>query len=131
MTDNTVLLLINSQWWFHDLEKDKKLIKGCDSKTRETFLVELKSEITKNFDKHIVIAMHHPMFTKGERGGKYSYKDHIFPLTNLNKNLYIPLPVVGSLYPIFKNLSGSTRDLSNLKYKTLKEARKLLPGKKR
>ena len=53
----------------------------------------------KNRNKTIFLASHHPFQSYGTHGGYFSWKDHIFPLTAANENLYIPLPIVGSLYP--------------------------------
>src|SRR5690606_3836815 len=57
----------------------------------------------KNRDKTILLASHHPFYTYGVHGGYYSLKDHLFPLTVLDKNLWIPLPVIGSLYPLLRS----------------------------
>src|SRR5690606_20238853 len=57
----------------------------------------------------------------GVHGGYYSLKDHLFPLTALNENLYIPLPVVGSLYPLLRtSVFLNPEDLPHPDYRYLK-----------
>jgi hypothetical protein len=74
--------------------------------------------LRRNKNKRVVVAGHHPVITYGEHGCFYSAKDHIFPFTALNKNLYIPLPIVGSIYPLYRQIFGSTQDLAHPQYKS-------------
>jgi hypothetical protein len=37
--------------------------------------------------------------SNGIHGGYFGIKQHIFPFTDMKKKLYIPLPVIGSIYP--------------------------------
>ncbi|HET9745215.1 MAG TPA: metallophosphoesterase, partial [Chitinophagaceae bacterium] len=38
---------------------------------------------------------------------------HVFPFTEIKRNLYIPLPGLGSIYPIARSVFGSLQDLSH------------------
>ncbi len=69
--------------------------------------------------RFVIVADHHPLNSYGPHGGFFSWKDHLFPLTNLNKYLFIPLPIIGSLYPLSRNLGISRQDLSNPVYKNM------------
>ena len=48
-------------------------------------------------------------------------KQHLFPLTDANKKLYVPLPIAGSLYPIYRRYIGSKEDMSHPLYKRLRK----------
>jgi hypothetical protein len=37
----------------------------------------------------------------------------VFPLTDINPSLYFPLPVVGSLYPLYRKWIGDVQDIAN------------------
>ena len=65
------------------------------------------------------MASHHPIHTKGMHGGVVTAKDHIFPLTKLSPGLYIPLPIVGSLFPLYRQVFGSLQDQANPQHKTM------------
>ena len=54
-------------------------------------------------------------------GGYFNVSDHIFPLRFINRNLYVPLPLIGSLYPIMRNNGISSHDVSGSKYSELIE----------
>src|SRR5699024_5537921 len=75
-------------------------------------------------DKNVVIAFHHALYSNGTHAGFYPLKDHIFPLTNLNKYAYLPLPLIGSLYPIIRQVGKFPQDQLNEGYQEFK--RKLL-----
>ena len=60
----------------------------------------------------VVVVAHHPLATYGPHGGFFDWRDHLFPLTRLVTGLWIPLPVVGSLYPLIRwHLVRSEQDL--------------------
>ncbi len=109
------LLVLDTQWYLADWDKNPTINDNCDIKTREKFFLEIESELKKHSKKTIIVAMHHPMFTNGEHGGKYSFKNHIFPLKKK-----IPIPILGSLAIQIRSQGGiSTQDLSNTHYNNL------------
>src|SRR5258705_8518795 len=63
--------------------------------------------------------MHHPFRSNGVHGGFFGLKQHIFPFTELQKNLYIPLPVLGSIYPISRSVFGTPQDLKHPDYSNM------------
>ncbi len=118
---NLVFIFIDSEWYLHDWRLHKKINKGCEIKSRIGFLEELEALILDNKNKQLVICMHHPLFTNGNHGGRFSFKQHMFPLLELNKYAYVPLPLLGSIYPIFRSAGGSHQDVSHPRYQELKK----------
>ncbi len=118
--EKVVLVFMDSQWW---LEQNAKpgIESDCDCKNEDEVTTRLKDIVSSNPDKLIVLAMHHPFYTHGEHGGFYTFKQHLFPLTDLKESFYIPLPVIGSVYPITRGLFGSVQDVKNPLYRTLIE----------
>lgn len=115
ISNNAVLVVMDSQWWIHT--KDKPAIESdCDTKTEEEVINELKDILNKNYNKLVLLATHHPFKSNGPHGGYYTLKQHIFPFTDLRPNLYIPLPLIGSVYPITRSVFGSEQDISHPKY---------------
>jgi hypothetical protein len=114
-----VLVCMDSEWW---LQQDDRpgLSSACDCKDEKTIINTLKDIISTYPDKLIVLAMHHPFYTHGGHGGYYTFKEHIFPLTDLQSGLYIPLPVIGSIYPLVRGAFGNVQDVHNPKYKDLR-----------
>ena len=111
----TVLVILDTQWWIHPFDKPG-VESDCPYKTRSEVIAQLENILAKNFDKLVIFATHHPFRTYGVHGGYFTWKQHIFPLTELNKDYYLPLPIVGSIYPISRGIFGSPQDLPHPEY---------------
>ena len=109
LNDQTTLVILDTQWFLHPWNKPGEE-SDCDAKTPEEVLVLLEDIFTRNPTKRIVVAAHHPLITYGEHGGTSILKDHIFPLTSVRPKLYIPLPIVGSFYPLYRKWLGDIQD---------------------
>jgi hypothetical protein len=109
LTDHVVLVIIDTQWLIHQWEKPGAE-SSCDAKTLDDVLAQLDDILYRNRQKRVIVAGHHPLITYGEHGGVYPLRTHIFPLTDLSEHLYIPLPVVGSIYPLYRKLFGHIQD---------------------
>ncbi|MBU4537225.1 MAG: metallophosphoesterase [Weeksellaceae bacterium] len=109
------LIIVDSQWFLADWDKNPGINEKCDLKTREAFFEEFEGELNKNQNKTVIVAMHHPLQDNGSHGGKFSLEKQLFPLEHK-----IPLPVLGSLMNLARATGGlSTTDLSNEQYRTL------------
>ena len=118
LSANMVLIAFDSEWWLSAYDNTNEA--GiCECNTKAEMLSKLKLLLEKNKHKMVLLASHHPFQTYGSHGGYYSFKDHVFPLTALKKGLYIPLPVVGSLYPLMRTLFANRQDLGHKLYKEM------------
>lgn len=117
LSDKSVLLIIDSEWWLYEHEKPGKL--QCDIADDADFILQVKYALLRNKDKQIIIAAHHPLYSGGAHGGHFPFKDHIFPLTEINKKLWIPMPVFGTMYTILRK---NIQDIKNERYQKLKIA---------
>lgn len=122
LTDDLVILLVDSQWYLQNWDGLPEINEDCDAKSREVFELEVGEAIKSNRNKNIVIALHHPLYTFGPHGGQYRAKDHLFPLTNLNNNLLVPLPIVGSVFNFLRATVGHEQDVSNPRYRRLRNS---------
>ena len=120
VNDNLTFIVIDSNWFLRDWNKDTAINDGCDAKNRRVFELLFEESIRKNRTKNVVVLMHHPLFSYGPHGGSFPLKQHIFPLTELNKNLYIPLPILGSAALIGRGKIGTRQDLAHPDYRNLK-----------
>ncbi|AEL25182.1 BamA/TamA family outer membrane protein [Cyclobacterium marinum] len=121
LNEETVLLLLDSQWWLH-LNDKPGMTSDCDYKSEEEILEAIRYVLEENKDKVIVVAMHHPLRSYGPHNGAYTWKDHLFPLTAVSPNLYLPLPGIGSIYPLYRTWFGNIQDLVHPKYEAMIEA---------
>ncbi len=112
ISDNIHLLILDTQWYLANWNKNPTINDDCEIKTRDKFLSEVEGELKKHNGKTVLVVMHHPMFTNGPHGGKYSFRNHIFP-TRHN----IPLPILGSLVTQIRSQGGvSQQDRYNESY---------------
>ena len=122
LTRDAVLFIIDSQWWIQDWEKEPKMNEGCAIQSRDGMIARLKELFEQYHDRQILIAMHHPLESRGPHGGYFSFRDHVFPLSKVVDWLYIPLPVIGSIYPWSRQILGHPQDENGKDYTAMKEA---------
>ncbi|NBC05791.1 MAG: hypothetical protein GVY26_01200 [Bacteroidetes bacterium] len=92
VNEHFVIVLLDSQWYLADWDKHYQVNAGCEIKSRAVFEEYLLEAIKGNRNKNILIALHHPPQTNGPHGGQFTLKQHLFPLTDLQPQLYLPLP---------------------------------------
>jgi len=115
LTDDIVIILIDSHWWFHENEKSYAgIVDEAD------FFVQIEDAVSRNRDKKIIFAAHNPLYSVGNHGGHFAWVDNIFPLLEVNKALYLPLP--GFLYTGYRKFLGRKQDLAHPQAKLLIEA---------
>jgi hypothetical protein len=111
ISKNIVLIIVDTHWYLTNWDKHPTINDECEIKTRNKFFAEFEGLIKKARGKTTIIAMHHPMFTNGSHGGKYSFKSHMNPL-----------PILGSLKNLIRKTSGlSNTDIQNKNYNELKK----------
>ncbi len=113
--NDVVLVLFDSQWWLHPFDKPE-IESDCKCKTKDELVEQIEDIISRNSTKLVLLACHHPFKSNGMHGGYYTIWQHLFPLTDLRKNLYIPLPLLGSVYPIARGIFGTPQDISHPNY---------------
>lgn len=116
--DKLTIIAYDSEWWLFPYDKQNP-DGDCDCRTKDDILVRMEQLLEENKDRVILLASHHPFQSYGPHGGYFNLRNHLFPLTALNHNLYIPLPVVGSLYPFLRSTLLSPEDLNHPAYKDM------------
>ena len=112
-----VFVLIDTQWWLEDWSKEPKMNKGCDIKSRGDFLERMEEIYLEHKNDQVVVLMHHPFHSNGNHGARFSLGQHLFPLNELGVPL--PLPILGSIYPIYRSVTGSKQDIPHVKNQAL------------
>lgn len=121
ISSDLVIILIDTQWFLHLHEKPREE-SDCPVKTGLDVYAQLDGLLKANKNKKVLIAGHHPIYSQGLHGGRSNLKMHLFPMTDLNPSLYIPLPIVGSLYPGYRKYFGSIQDLNHPAYKVVRKS---------
>jgi hypothetical protein len=113
LTPDITLVTINTQWWNHPYNKPGPADADCKISTTNDFKEELEDIIDDESGGNLLIAGHFPVLSLGEYGGHFSARSHLFPLTEINDYLYLPLPIIGSFYPSYRKNIGTAMDISN------------------
>jgi hypothetical protein len=113
--NDVTIILFDSQWWIHPFDKPE-IESDCGAKTKEELVSQISEIASRNAKKLVILACHHPFKSNGIHGGFFTLKQHIFPFTDIKPNAYIPLPVIGSIYPIVRSVFGTPQDLRHPNY---------------
>ncbi|TPE45301.1 hypothetical protein FJM65_04480 [Pontibacter mangrovi] len=116
LSDDLVMIALDSEWWLHPFNRPYGDNSNCGAATEGEMLVQLEDIIEKNSGSDILVVGHHPLMTRGEHGGFFTLKDHLFPLTMLYNWAYLPLPVIGSIYPFARKYGGILQDVPHPRY---------------
>ncbi|HEU4904185.1 MAG TPA: metallophosphoesterase, partial [Flavisolibacter sp.] len=119
--NQVAVVFIDSQWfmYIHDKPGPES---SCSSRTVDEFSTQLKEIAEEHKNQLLLIVTHHPIYSFGVHGGDYTWKEWLFPLTALNKNLWIPLPVLGFVYPITRGVFGNLQDVKHPLYQGMADA---------
>lgn len=120
LSEKVAFALIDSHWFLHVHDKPGPG-SSCISRTVDEFSTELREIMATRKNQLLVVAMHHPLYSFGPHGGAFTWMDHIFPFRALNKSLFIPLPLIGSIYPVSRGVFGSLQDTKHPLYQTMIE----------
>jgi hypothetical protein len=114
------LIALDTHWWLH--EKEKPGPGECQPGTEATVVAALKEGLASKKGGHAVVVAHHPLLSSGPHGGYFNWQDHLFPLTRAWKPLWIPLPGIGSLYPLARTLGATAQDGSSEENRHLRDS---------
>lgn len=106
------LVLLDTQWWLHKGPKPGPGDASCSPNTPEGVTDSVRGAIAAAGDREVIVTGHHPLASGGIHGGHFTWRDHIFPLRAVAPWLWIPLPVLGSIYPIARRNGMSPQDFS-------------------
>ena len=111
------LILLDTQWWLHPGPRPEHPNSSCATDSEREITDSLRGALTSSAGRMVVIAQHHPLMSGGVHGGYFGLVDHIFPLRAIKPSLWIPLPLLGSLYPTARAEGISNQDLGSRAYR--------------
>ncbi len=113
--NNVVVIMFDSQWWLHPHDKPG-IESDCAWKTKDQLVAQIADIAARNSKKLVILACHHPFKSNGPHGGLFTIKQHLFPFTDIIQSAYLPLPGLGSIYPIARSVFGAPQDLKHPSY---------------
>jgi hypothetical protein len=113
---NVNLIFLDTQWFLQKKGRPDPEECNCSYYEEDDIIRSTDSLLEVSKNKFTIIAAHHPLSTNGPHGGHFTWKQHIFPLTEVGSALWIPLPIIGSSYPLARNSGISNQDISSSVY---------------
>lgn len=112
------IIVLDTQWWLQD---DHRPTDACDPGIRASVGEALRAALDTALP--VVIAAHHPLASHGPHGGFFDWRAHVFPLTHAVPWLWVPLPIVGSIYPLMRTrLMPSEQELGSSENRAMRDA---------
>jgi hypothetical protein len=116
------LVVLDTQWWLQESAKPVHPTSTCPADSEAEVLGALRDAVLGAAGRHVLVAGHHPLASGGPHGGHFPVVDHLFPLREFRKWLWLPLPIVGSAYPLARQNGISTQDVSSSAYRHLRDS---------
>jgi hypothetical protein len=116
------IVALDTQWWLHAYAKPLHPTSSCPEDSEAEVVDALRLAIEGAGDRRVVVVGHHPLASGGTHGGNFGWRDHIFPLRAKRSWLWIPLPGIGSAYPLARRRGVSDQDLSGALNIRMREA---------
>ncbi len=116
------LVLLDTQWWLHSGPKPLDPDSTCPTDAEAEIVAALRTSLRDAEDRLVVVAAHHPLASGGVHGGYFGWRDHLFPLRLVVPGLWLPLPLIGSLYPAARQHGISSQDITSQSYRRLIDA---------
>ncbi len=115
------LLLLDTEWWLFPHHKPGEG-SACAAHSPAEVTGRLARLLEQSAGRQVIVAAHHPVLSGGPHAGYLSLADHIFPLRVIHPALFLPLPVLGALYPLARSFGISPEDLNSAPYHRLRAA---------
>lgn len=117
VNDEIAIIALDTEWYLTNWDKRPDINDNCDIKSRDRFWLELEDAIKDNRQRTTVIAVHHPMFSYGQHGGQFTFRQNFYPKGNFG-----PVPLIGTLIDVLRKTTGaSSEDQQNRRYTELKK----------
>jgi hypothetical protein len=114
------VIILDTQWWLHDGPKPRDPTSTCPADSEQEVVDALRSAIADAGDRNVIVLAHHPLATGGPHGGHFTWRQHLFPLRDFGRRLWIPLPGIGSAYPMARRRGISSQDFSSLENRRMR-----------
>jgi hypothetical protein len=113
------LTFLDTQWWLHEQARPRDASSGCAATSEAEIETALAAALRDAGDRHAIVLAHHPLRSGGPHGGHFGWKEHVFPFRELNRSLWIPVPVLGSIRQFARVLGASSEDVPSAAYRQM------------
>jgi hypothetical protein len=127
VSDAVRLVGLDTQWWLQDQAPAQNARPSdstslCPANSETAIVDSLRAALRSAGERAVVVVAHHFLVSGGPHGGHFGWEDHVFPLRGVRHWLWVPLPVIGSIYPLARESGISNQDASSAAYRRMKAA---------
>jgi len=116
------LVALDTQWWLQDGPKPTDPTSSCPADSEREVVDSVRAALRTATGRAVVVVAHHPLESGGPHGGHFGWQDHVFPLREVKSWLWLPLPLIGSAYPIAREKGISSQDAPSAAYRRMRAA---------
>ena len=120
--DRLRLVALDTQWWLHGHARPEDPDSGCEADSEAEVVAALRAVLSGAGSRDVVVLAHHPLASGGPHGGHFTLRQHLFPLTDVKDALWLPLPLIGSLYPVARARGVSAQDQGSREYRHMRDS---------
>jgi len=122
VSDRLRLVALDTQWWLHDHARPEDPSSACEADSEAEVVSGLRAALARAGERDVVVLAHHPLVSGGPHGGHFTLRQHLFPLTDVKDGLWLPLPLIGSIYPGARGSGASAQDQSSRENRHMRES---------
>jgi hypothetical protein len=122
VSDHLRLVALDTQWWLQDGPKPVDPTSSCGADSPKEVVEALRQSLATAGDRQTIVMAHHPLESGGPHGGHFDVRSHIFPLRDLHRWLWLPLPGIGSAYPLARQWGKTPQDVSGTANRRMRAA---------
>jgi len=122
VSDRLRLVALDTQWWLHAHARPEDPSSACETDSEAEVVAALRAALARAKGRDVVVLAHHPFVSGGPHGGRFTLRQHLFPLTDAKRGLWLPLPLVGSIYPKSRESGASPQDQASREYRRMRES---------
>jgi hypothetical protein len=115
------LVALDTHWWLHSHDRPVHPGSPCPADSEEEVVAAVRTALASAGGRDVVLLGHHPPDSGGPHGGRFGLKQHLFPLTEWKKSFYLPLPLIGSIYPIARGSGITPQDVPSDEYGRMRD----------
>jgi len=114
------VVALDTEWWLQNATTDAPIDPECSARTEREIADALAHAIDGAHGRHVVVLGHHPLVSGAAHGGHFGWRQHVFPLRDLQAWMWVPLPLLGSTYPLARQRGAWLEDVSNSAYRRMR-----------
>lgn len=114
------LVFLDTQWWLHAGPKPEGDDSPCSAASESDVEAALAQALRDASGRHAIVLGHHPLVSGGPHGAHFGWKEHLFPFREAHRLAWLPLPLLGSIWPLLRMAGASDQDIPGPAYQHMK-----------